>query len=271
VSEYFKGGIDEVRIWDYARSQTEIQDYMNKCLNGLEQGLVGYYKIEEGSGTTVNDNSLSAVSGTMMNMNASSWINNSTAALAGGIPVALTVTDGSGNSASNVAYVTVNDPQSPQFTSCPANVTQCEASGHIVIYTTPAASDNCSSVSVTQIAGLASGSNFPLGVTTNTFIAVDPSGNTDTCSFTVSVYAEPSVTFVLNPNNVCLNGGIVTMNGIPVGGIYTGPGTSGNTFNPMTAGLGNHTINYTYTDSNGCFTTESAIYTVISCLVRYRK
>ncbi len=266
VTEYFKGGIDEVRVWDYNRSQAEIVGSMNKCLNGAEPGLVGYYKMEEGTGTTANDNSFSAASGTMNNMTNAAWINASTANLSGAIPVSLTVTDGSGNSASAIAYVTVNDPQSPTFTSCPADVTQCESSGHIVLYTTPAAADNCAVVTVTQISGLASGSNFPLGVTTNTFVAVDPSGNTDTCSFTVSVFTEPTVTFVLNPNNVCLDGGLVTMSGLPAGGIYTGPGTSGNTFNPMAAGLGNHTVSYTYTDANGCFTTENAIYTVISCL-----
>ena len=39
----------------------------------------------------------------------------------------------------------------------------------------------------TQIAGLPSGSEFPLGVTTNTFEVSDGSGNTKTCSFTVTV------------------------------------------------------------------------------------
>lgn len=40
---------------------------------------------------------------------------------------------------------------------------------------------------ITRITGLASGSTFPVGVTTNTFQATDGSGNTGTCSFTVSV------------------------------------------------------------------------------------
>jgi hypothetical protein len=39
----------------------------------------------------------------------------------------------------------------------------------------------------TQIAGLASGSVFPIGVTTNTFKVTDASGNFVTCSFTVKV------------------------------------------------------------------------------------
>jgi hypothetical protein len=42
-------------------------------------------------------------------------------------------------------------------------------------------------VTLTQTAGLPSGSVFPIGTTTNTFVAVDPSGNSSTCSFTVTV------------------------------------------------------------------------------------
>ncbi|MES2006154.1 MAG: choice-of-anchor D domain-containing protein [Bacteroidota bacterium] len=42
-------------------------------------------------------------------------------------------------------------------------------------------------ITITQIAGLASGSVFPVGVTTNTFRATDESGNASTCSFTVTV------------------------------------------------------------------------------------
>jgi Secretion system C-terminal sorting domain/HYR domain len=43
------------------------------------------------------------------------------------------------------------------------------------------------SIAVVQTAGLASGSLFPEGVTTNTFTATDKSGNVGTCSFTVTV------------------------------------------------------------------------------------
>lgn len=42
-------------------------------------------------------------------------------------------------------------------------------------------------ITLTQTAGLPSGSAFPVGTTTNTFVATDAAGNTDTCSFTVTV------------------------------------------------------------------------------------
>ena len=57
---------------------------------------------------------------------------------------------------------------------------------------------------LTQIAGLPSGSTFPVGVTTNTFRATDIAGNTSTCSFTVTVVDNqpPSLTC---PANIVAN------------------------------------------------------------------
>lgn len=52
---YFQGGIDEVRIWHTARSQSEISSNMYNQLTGGETGLVAYYPLREGSGTATND------------------------------------------------------------------------------------------------------------------------------------------------------------------------------------------------------------------------
>lgn len=54
-SRYFNGEIDEVRIWNTARTATEIADNMNNGLDGTESGLVAYYTMDEGSGTTLTD------------------------------------------------------------------------------------------------------------------------------------------------------------------------------------------------------------------------
>jgi PKD repeat protein len=40
--------------------------------------------------------------------------------------------------------------------------------------------------------------------------------------------------------------------GSPAGGVYSGTGVSNGYFDPAVAGLGTHTITYTYTASNGC-------------------
>ncbi|MFC1620993.1 DUF2341 domain-containing protein, partial [Candidatus Omnitrophota bacterium] len=52
---YFSGKIDEVRVWNVARTQTQIRENMYKELTGSESNLVAYYKLNDGSGQTVTD------------------------------------------------------------------------------------------------------------------------------------------------------------------------------------------------------------------------
>lgn len=47
TSEHFGGTIDEVRIWNIARSRDQIKEYMNRSLAGTEPSLVGYWKFDE--------------------------------------------------------------------------------------------------------------------------------------------------------------------------------------------------------------------------------
>jgi hypothetical protein len=99
------------------------------------------------------------------------------------------VTDASGNSAACSFTVTVRDTVPPTIT-CPSNITVNAANGTCaanVNYTAPTGTDLCSGSNTAQTAGLASGSSFPVGETTNTFMVTDASGNTATCSFTVTV------------------------------------------------------------------------------------
>ncbi|MDZ7261651.1 MAG: malectin domain-containing carbohydrate-binding protein, partial [candidate division KSB1 bacterium] len=51
----FDGLIDEVRIWNFARTAAEIQATMYKTLTGTETGLIGYWRFDEGSGQVAND------------------------------------------------------------------------------------------------------------------------------------------------------------------------------------------------------------------------
>jgi hypothetical protein len=53
---FLKGIIDEVRIWNTARTSTEISNNLNKELVGNESGLIAYYKMSNGSGATLSDN-----------------------------------------------------------------------------------------------------------------------------------------------------------------------------------------------------------------------
>ena len=61
------------------------------------------------------------------------------------------------------------------------------AAGAVVVFPFATATDNSGVVVVAQTAGPVSGSTFPIGLTTVTFEATDPSGNTAQGSFTVTV------------------------------------------------------------------------------------
>ncbi|HEX2898350.1 MAG TPA: HYR domain-containing protein, partial [Bacteroidia bacterium] len=119
------------------------------------------------------------------------------------------VTDAVGNTATCSFTVTVNDNQAPAI-SCPANVSvnatvgTCAAS---VVYTAPVGTDNCPGSSTTQIAGLASGASFPVGVTTNTFRVTDAASNSTTCSFTVTV-TDNQAPVITCPSNISTNNAV---------------------------------------------------------------
>ena len=51
----FKGYIDEVRIWNIARTEQQIQETLNKQLTGQEPNLVGYWRLSNISGNKVTD------------------------------------------------------------------------------------------------------------------------------------------------------------------------------------------------------------------------
>jgi hypothetical protein len=63
--ESFHGRIDEVRVWNVSRSQAEIAAAMNQSLSGNEDGLVDYWRFDEGPGQTVLDSSRLSNDGTL--------------------------------------------------------------------------------------------------------------------------------------------------------------------------------------------------------------
>ena len=176
------------------------------------------------------------------------------------------VTDASGNTATCSFTVTVNDAENPTIT-CPAPIVKNNDAGQcgaVVTYTV-ASTDNCPGQSIAQTAGLPSGSFFPRGVTTNTFVVTDASGNTATCSFTVTVNdTEPPV--ITCPANISVNNnpnqcGAIVNYAAPVG-TDNCPGA----ITTLTAGLppgslfpvGTTTVTYTVTTTNNLFYDEFA-------------
>ncbi len=61
----FAGQLDEVRIWNIARTPAEILLEMNQPLVGNEPGLAAYYQMSNGAGVTLTDDSVNTWDGTL--------------------------------------------------------------------------------------------------------------------------------------------------------------------------------------------------------------
>ena len=77
----------------------------------------------------------------------------------------------------------------------------------------------------------------------------------------------PTVTISGADTMYCVYNSSVIFNGNPSGGTFSGPGMTGNTFDPASAGLGYDTVSYSYTDTaTGCSNTMSIVIHVDACL-----
>ena len=97
------------------------------------------------------------------------------------------------------------------------------------------------------------------GVGVQTITYTPTGGCISSSNDVVEVFALPSLTFTA-PADLCIDAGVQTGlgSGTPTGGVYSGTGVTddGNgttySFDPAVAGVGVHTITYTFTNSNGC-------------------
>ena len=103
--------------------------------------------------------------------------------------------------------VTIQDTQPPTIT-CPANITAATSQNvcptavcAVVNFTTPTPTDNCPGANT--VCTPPSGTCFPIGTTTVTCTITDASGNSASCSFTVTVF-DVCLQDDSNPANVLL-------------------------------------------------------------------
>lgn len=106
------------------------------------------------------------------------------------------------------------------------------------------------------------------GVGTHTigYNFTNANGCAGNASDNIEVFALPIVLFVAPPN-LCLNtlGQIGLGGGTPAGGVYGGVGVTddGNgmtySFDPSIAGVGTHSVTYSYSDANNCMATSSDV------------
>jgi hypothetical protein len=165
--------------------------------------------------------------------------------LTGVTTVTWTATDSCANTATCAQIVTVIDNQPPSIT-CPTNVTVSSDSGNCyatgVALGTPATGDNCGgSISVWNNAP----AQFEVGATTVTWTAQDASGNTATCTQTVTVLAGAGCYQVAGCTVFNLN------LGSPVTGDNCGGSLSVTNDAPAVYPLGTTIVTWTVTDGSG--------------------
>lgn len=191
----------------------------------------------EGESTT-----LTASGGTSYEWSTGATSSNITVNTAGDYSV--TVIDGNGCSSSETVSVVQNPLPTAEISGvlefCEGESTTITASGGTTYEWNTG--ETSSSITIT------SPGNYSVTVT-------DDNSCENSTSKAVVELPLPNVSFVLNHNDsICVNDPAVKlMGGTPIGGSYSGPGITNGFFDPNTAGIGSHSITYTYQDpSTGC-------------------
>src|SRR5690554_4986430 len=118
---------------------------------------------------------------------------------------------------------------------------------------------------VTWDNGVTDGTPFTPTTTTTYTVSVDNNGCTATDEVVVTVNPLPTVDAGAD-QTACTNHSAIALGGTPAGGTFSGNGVSNNEFDPATAGVGTHTVTYTYADGNGCENTATLTVTVDGCV-----
>lgn len=143
----------------------------------------------------------------------------------------------------------------------------------LTVYPLPQVSFNgldpayCEDAPDAQLTGVPTGGNFNgpgisgqtfspananMGAQIVSYTYTDVNGCTDSLLRSVTVNPLPILDIQGLDTDYCLDDAQVTVNPDPSGGLLTGNGISGFNFNPSVAGVGTHTLTYSYMDQNGC-------------------
>jgi PKD repeat protein len=112
-------------------------------------------------------------------------------------------------------------------------------------------------------------SSFSVAITNSTIYNVEGTnslGCKNDASITITVNPLPNVSLNATDLTLCINESAQVLTGSPTGGIYTGNGVTGSSFDPAISGLGNHLATYSYTNtSSGCVKTATLNFVVSAC------
>jgi PKD repeat protein len=183
--------------------------------------------------------------------------------------------------------VIVNPSNSTTYTVTGSDVNGCEGQSQVTvivnslpIVTTNADLSICqgSNVNLTALGAstylwdnnVGAGSIVNVAPTNNTaYTVVGTDANGCQGSDQVSITVNPLPSVNITPSLIetsCINTSqAITLTGSPSGGFFTGPGIFGSNFEPASAGVGTHTITYTYTDGNGCTGQNTVVAVVEDC------
>jgi gliding motility-associated-like protein len=200
---HYQGDLDEIRLWDYARTAQQIQNDMNAEVAGTEPGLKGYYHFNEGPGKSAVTSSFGAAELINMDINAD-WIqpdpipdyvlSSSLVGTVAGLQeyevgehaVTWTLTDKYGAIQTCTSTVTVIDAQPPVVQCPPATLVYIPdgSTEKTIDIGKVIAQDNCGIQSiVNNLNGSDNASGiYPVGDTDLEFTITDIHGNVTLCS-----------------------------------------------------------------------------------------
>lgn len=188
---FYKGQVDEVRVWHRALTQQEIQDNMNTTSVGDESDLELYYTFEDGPGSSIVTDILGNANATLISMDPNTdWVTPGAPVVPAvlGASATLTVTDEAGNDATCAVTVTVEDvtPPVPQQANGSSTVA-CPA-----LAVAPAAPQGVDACDGNISAVLVSTVNNPNPITREgtrvyTYSYTDASGNSQDWTYTYTI------------------------------------------------------------------------------------
>ncbi len=160
--------------------------------------------------------------------------------------------------ADTAIHTTVVNALTPLSVSTPKNIF-CNNDAAVSISVSPSGG-TLSGVGVDNSAQTFNPSTSGTGAKTITYTFINPYGCTSVQTHNVTVNAPATLSISGLASSYCSNNTAANITGSPAGDTFFGTGVSGNSFNPVVAGVGSHAVSYRY--DNGCVDTLTQNVTV---------
>lgn len=244
VSSYFKGNIDEVRIWNSARTNDQILTSMNDTLIGNESNLVTYYNFNNGitCGNNTFNNVLTDKSSNKYNGNLKNFILNGTSSnwIPGFVPFYKTNVCVGGN------VVLSNFYKNGDWYSSNSAIATVDVNGKV----TPL-------------------SKGQVQITYNYITTETNKSNTAKTFLTVNDLKTPMLFPITGDNTIDIKDKYSNLNNLKSGGIWSSSNTDIAEINPYTGWIepkkvGETTVKYSITSSNNCRISDTSMIILVT-------